>query len=47
MKNGVNVKSGVRMYYRKTRFYLDDFHDFIIEMAPIKYALLKVIVELI
>ena len=43
MKNGVNVKSGVRMYYRKTRFYLDDLHDFIIEMAPLKYALLKVI----
>ena len=42
MKNGVNVKSAVRMYYRKSRYYLDDLHDFVIEMAPLKKALLKV-----
>ena len=44
MKNGVNVKSAVRMYLRKTRFYLDELHDFVIEMGPIKKALLKVLI---
>jgi hypothetical protein len=43
MKTGANPKNAVSMYYRKARFYLNECHYFTIEMAPIKYARIKVI----
>jgi hypothetical protein len=43
LKNGANPETAVRLYWRKARFYLDDLHDFVIEMAGLKYARLKVI----
>jgi hypothetical protein len=42
MKTGTDNLDVVRMYYRKARFYLDENHDFTIEMAPLKYARVKV-----
>jgi hypothetical protein len=42
MKTGNENANEVRMYYRKARFYLDENHDFTIEMAPLKYARIKV-----
>lgn len=33
----------MRLYWRKARFYLDDSHDFVIEMAGLKYARIKVL----
>jgi hypothetical protein len=42
MKTGMDNLDVVRMYYRKVRFYLDENHDFTIEMAPLKYARVKV-----
>ena len=31
-----------RLFYRQARFYVDDAHDFVLEMAPARFARLKV-----
>ena len=42
MKNGTDLNTSIRLYSNKARFYLDEKHDFLIEMAPIKYARIKI-----
>ncbi len=42
LKNGANLETSVRLYWRKARFYLDSNHEFVIEMASLKYARIKV-----
>ncbi|XP_071952913.1 uncharacterized protein [Antedon mediterranea] len=34
-----------KLYYRQARFYVDDEHDLILQMAPFRYACIKVIVS--
>ncbi|RMZ96122.1 neuralized PATS1 [Brachionus plicatilis] len=42
MKNGSDVNKSVKLYSNTARFYLDEKHDFVIELAPIKYARIKI-----
>lgn len=42
LKNGANPDTAVRLYLRKARFYLDESHDFVIEMASLKCARIKI-----
>jgi hypothetical protein len=42
MKSTNTFRANVFLYFRKSRFNLDEKHDFIIEMAPLKYARIKV-----
>lgn len=42
MKNGADSETSVRLFYRKAVFYLDNNHEFTLEMLPLKYSLLKV-----
>ena len=42
LKKGINVDTAVKLFWRKARYYLDESHDFIIEMSPLKYARIKV-----
>ena len=31
-----------QLYYRRARFYLDDEHDYVLEMAPLHFARISV-----
>jgi len=42
LKKGIELKRAVRLYWRKARYQLDERHDFILEMAPLKNARIKV-----
>jgi hypothetical protein len=42
IKNGADSETSVRLFYRKAIFYLDNNHEFTLEMFPLKYSLLKV-----
>ena len=42
LKSGANWQTAVKLFYRKARFYLDENHDFILEMAPVKYARIRI-----
>lgn len=42
MKNGSNASQSVKLYSNTARFYLDDNHEFVIELAPIKYTRIKI-----
>lgn len=42
LKKDINVDTAVRLFWRKARYYLDESHDFIIEMSPLKFARIKV-----
>ena len=42
LKKGANLQTAVRLYWRKARYYLDELHDFVIEMSSLKYARIKV-----
>lgn len=42
LKKGVDIDTAVKLYRRKARFYLDQYHDFVIEMSQLKHARIKV-----
>ena len=42
LKAGANWQTAVKLFYRKARFYLDENHDFILEMAPLRYARIRI-----